>query len=87
MQVLAELKDAKMLVWDGDDYKADAFTKFVALFLDSTTGTHAVSFKKKYEVPKVINCSLCPVLPIRSRELWSTESTHTRQDFLKVGCV
>merc|ERR1712060_521233 len=51
-EIMAFLKKYKVLVWDGDDYHKDGFTKLVPMYLDSNPSTVAVSFKKRFEIPK-----------------------------------
>ena len=44
-EILAMLNKFKVLVWDGDDYAADGFTKLVPMYLDANPTAVAVSFK------------------------------------------
>jgi hypothetical protein len=50
--VLATIKEKskKVLVWDGDEYDSDGFTKMVPKFLDANPDAQAVAFRLDYEV-------------------------------------
>lgn len=50
--ILADLNKFKVLVWDGDDLDS-GFTKIIPMFLCLDSSKVVVSFKKRYEVPKV----------------------------------